>query len=229
MQRLRFSGELALPFVTIGFALAIYLILMLINLVGIRSQLEPLTDPQNLVARLDTESLVVISEEFSVARQDIDRLSDDLGPVEWFGRNLHGVPIIGSSSLAVTNLLRRTSEDLSAFDSTIQAVTAANDLLAGDSRTFGAGDPAARAELAGKLQELKSTWSETLSQLERASTQFPSSWPLDSQFNQVESAEKQLIAVSAWGVRLLDAASNTLALSGEVESVFDLPPSNESS
>ena len=220
MHRFRFSGEIVLPFATIGIAFAIYLVLMLANLLNMRSQLEPLADPAVLVARFETQTLESFSEHYSATREDLERLSDSLAPIAWFGQNMPGVPIAGPASRAVTELVARLAADLGVFESTIQAVISAGDLIAQRSGDDDRNAPLSRAELAREIQELKAFWSSILSQLREAENNHPGSWPLIPQFDRIASAENELAAVSGWGIRLLDSASGLLALADDVESVF---------
>jgi hypothetical protein len=157
MYRFRFSGELALPSFTLGIAFTTYLILMLINLVGIQGQLAPLREPQNLVKSLESGGLRAVSQEFESSRNDIDQLSDDLTPIAWFGQHMHWIPIAGPSARATTNLLGRVSEDLLAFDTMIQAVNGATELFEQQTRRDTTGHTADSAELIEKLNNLKSS------------------------------------------------------------------------
>jgi hypothetical protein len=59
-----------------------------------------------------------------------------------------------------------------------------------------------------------------LIQLETSAGQYPRSWPLGSQFDQIESAESQLADVSRWGIHLLDSTSELITVGDEVKEVF---------
>lgn len=88
MLRSKVSGELLLPFLTVGIAFATYSILMAFNLLSIQRELKPLTNFQEIVPKLDTGNLLSLTEEFSGSRQELEHLSDSLKPVRWIGKDL---------------------------------------------------------------------------------------------------------------------------------------------
>ena len=214
------SGELALPFLTVAIAFAIYLLLMAFNLLSIQRKLEPLTNSQMFVARLNVGNLQSLTEEFSDSRQDLEHLSDSLRPIRWIGQDLTAVPIISSSSRAVTNLVDRLADDLSTFDSTIQSVDRANKLMSRNSDASKSSAPLDRKKLADDLNELREIWSNDLTAIREVGTNYPASWPLESQFIRIAAAENDLATVSEWGIQLLDSASNLLILADEVNELF---------
>jgi len=220
MSRLRFSGELALPFLTIGFAFIIYSILMAANLLSIQGDLRPLTNSQEIVARLKTQNLETLADDYSGSQIKLDRLSESLKPFRWIGQNMRAVPIVSASSRAVSNLVARLADDLRVFESTIRSVSRADELVSLSTSSWDSESSLGHQELVAEINLLKERWSEDLETIRLAESKNPSSWPIESQFARIAAAENELADVSEWGIHLLESAAGLVTLSADVDQIF---------